>query len=681
MRHHIYGSVAASAIIAVLRDTGPPVVGYRYIRIDILTTQGGSNAVIEEIAVKAIAGGPDIVTGSETFTSSAGTAANAFDGNTATSCALGASSGWLKIDFGLGNEQQPTQIIFSSSASTAAAALPESVEVYGSNNDSTWTLLFFGSTDAWTGSTAEDRPIPPEDSDLQYVSLQMQFDGIADATGVGPSGALYDESRYRHALYANAGTPCIATGGIGDTATRFGTSLGGATSVGSIYCLPGAEFSFGTGDFTVEGRCQLTATNSPFWSYVLGTNDNSLNGTWGVGYRADTAKFFFNWRTGGSPQFVEFTFPGVGVNFHWAVSRNGDDIRLFIDGVMVAKVSGIAAVSIGETTKNLIIGGTNVATDGWKGYIDQLRITKGLGRYNSDSSFTPLTVAYSRPQLPYATDGIPDFFFSDPKLSGGVFDPNDNHLMWQDTAMTTPVTTDGDPVRVWQSKFSSKFAFVAPDDASRPLWYSGSGFTNPTAYLDFNGSKMMRIDTNDFNFPFPTVLTRWGDVTAGNQALCIPQTASGVDTSCRWMVWRDSPNLFTTRINGALTGGFAVAFGSGVNNMLGLIPQLGLASVNGGFYNLSATTYTVSSYGNLVGPVLGANGNASSKITGKCFGIIMMNKSLTAYEVTLVASWNNPSAAPITVRDASISKASRAVVAKINNPRVFKLARVTVMKV
>lgn len=681
MRHHVYGSVAASAIIAVLRYAGPPVVGYRYIRINILSTQGGSNAVVSEIAIKTVAGGPDVVTGSEIFASSAGTAANAFDNNVATACNLGATSGYLKVDFGLGNEKQPVQIIFSSSASTAAAALPASVEVYGSNNDATYVLLFSGTTDAWTGTTAEDRPIPPDDINLRYVSLQMQFDGVVDSTGVGRDGVFFDDSLYRHQLLANVGTPCLAAGGYGDTLTRFGTSLGGATSVGSFYIKPGNEFNFGTGDFTLEGYAQLAATSAPFWQYLIGTNDNSTNGTWGVGRREDTGKFFFNWRVGGSVAFAEYTFPGVGVNFHWAVSRNGDTIRLFIDGVMRAKVTGVAAVAIGDTTKNIVIGGTNVGSDGWKGFLDQLRITKGLGRYNSDSSFTPSTVAYTRPTLPYVTDGVVEYFFSNPKLSGVVFDPNDNNLMWQDLAMTTPVTTNGDPVRVWKSKFGGVFAFIAPDDASRPLWQSGSGYTNPTAYLDFNGSKMMRMDLNNFAYAKPSVWTRWGDVTAGNQALQHPDSISGADGSSRWMIWRDSPGLFTVRINGALTAGYVTAFGSGVNNMLGLQPYLGLGYVAGNSFALASSSYTVSGFANMVGPVLGANANGTGKITGKCFGVIIMDKELNPFEVNLISTWNNPNAAEGAVRDALLAKESRVTVTKHVSPKLFKLARVAVMKV
>lgn len=681
MRHHVYGSVAASAIIAVLRDTGPPVVGYRYIRIDILTTQGGSNAVISEIAVKTVAGGPDVVTGSETFTSSAGTAANAFDNNVATNCALGATSGWLKIDFGLGNEKQPVQIIFSSSASTAAAALPDNVEVYGSNNDATWVLLFSGSTDAWTGLTAEDRPVPPDDLNLAYTVLQMQFDGTVDTTGTGRGGVFWDESYYRHAIFTQTGTPCIAAGGIGDTATRFGSSLGGATSFGAIGILPGPEFAFGTGDFTIEGRGKLNANNSPFWSAMIGNWDGATNGTWTVGYRVDTGKLFFMYRNAGANTLTEYTFPGLGVDFHWAVSRNGDTIRLFIDGVMVAKTTGHAAVDLNNQTKTLVIGGNTTTSDYWKGYIDQLRVTKGLGRYNSDSSFTPLTVAYTRPTLPYVTDGVVEYFFSNPKLSGVVFDPNDNNLMWQDLAMTTPVTTNGDPVRVWKSKFGGVFAFIAPDDASRPLWQSGSGFTNPTAYLDFNGSKMMRMDINNFAYAKPSVFTRWGDVTAGNQALMLPDSLTGTDFGARWMIWRDSPGLFTVRINGSLTAGYVTGFGSGVNNMLGLVPEIGLGYVNGSSFALAASSYTVSGFGNLAGPVLGANGNGTGKITGKCFGVIIMDRLVDKSEVNLIATWNNPAAAEATIRPASVAKAARATMMKMNKPTIYKVARAVVMKV
>ena len=89
----------------------------------------------------------------------------------------------------------------------------------------------------------------------------------------------------------------------------------------------------------------------------------------------------------------------------------------------------------------------------------------------------------------------------------------------------------------------------------------------------------------------------------------------------------------------------------------------------------------MSGFANMVGPVLGANANGTGKITGKCFGVIIMDKELNPFEVNLISTWNDPNAAEVAVRDALLAKESRVTVTKHVRPKLFKLARVAVMKV
>lgn len=49
-------------------------------------------------------------------------------------------------------------------------------------------------------------------------------------------------------------------------------------------------------------------------------------------------------------------------------------------------------------------------------------------------------------------------------------DPTDNSTMWQDVAKTIPVTTDGDPIAVWEDKSGNNNHFTQSDNARRPTW-------------------------------------------------------------------------------------------------------------------------------------------------------------------------------------------------------------------
>jgi hypothetical protein len=72
-------------------------------------------------------------------------------------------------------------------------------------------------------------------------------------------------------------------------------------------------------------------------------------------------------------------------------------MRLFLDGVMLVKDTGYAAINVGNSAADLVLGGNNAgANDRWRGYLDEVRITKGVGRYDSDAAFEAPTTPYPK---------------------------------------------------------------------------------------------------------------------------------------------------------------------------------------------------------------------------------------------------------------------------------------------
>jgi hypothetical protein len=84
--------------------------------------------------------------------------------------------------------------------------------------------------------------------------------------------------------------------------------------------------------------------------------------------------------------------PGTNIWRHIALVRTGtstNQVTLYIDGINV--VSATSAANI--TANNIIVGGLNWAGSyNMQGYIDELRITKGVARYTGN--FTPQTSAF-----------------------------------------------------------------------------------------------------------------------------------------------------------------------------------------------------------------------------------------------------------------------------------------------
>lgn len=80
---------------------------------------------------------------------------------------------------------------------------------------------------------------------------------------------------------------------------------------------------------------------------------------------------------------------------HIAVTHDGSTIRVFQDGVVTASVN--TSIGIADAITNLTIGGLPSTNEMFKGYIDDVRITKGVARYTAN--FTPSA-------FPFPNNGI-----------------------------------------------------------------------------------------------------------------------------------------------------------------------------------------------------------------------------------------------------------------------------------
>lgn len=146
-----------------------------------------------------------------------------------------------------------------------------------------------------------------------------------------------------------------------------------------------SDLSFASGDYTVEFWIRWTAlpTNQ---AIIFGGPSNSLQ----IYYT--TPSFF-----GMSPNsivvsdklvndfFIQWT-PSLSVWYHFALTRASGSGRLFIDGLQVGTTMTSA---LNYSAQNNLVAGDPALNWYLNGYIDDLRITKGVARYTSN--FTPPT--------------------------------------------------------------------------------------------------------------------------------------------------------------------------------------------------------------------------------------------------------------------------------------------------
>jgi hypothetical protein len=218
------------------------------------------------------------------------------------------------------------------------------------------------------------------------VSLLCHFDQSNGAT------TLVDSS-------SNAQSVLCSSGSSASTAQfEFGTASllvnGGNTAPGGADSL----YEFGSGAFTVEAWAYwdgTSATNFPgivaFWPGFSGTEMWSL--VWNRG--SSPATLAFNWSTDGSSFSNSVATsgaytPAANTWISYACDRSGNTFRLYVNGAVVATQTASDTIFGSPSLGTANIGNWgNSSSENWTGYIDEVRVTKGVARYAG--AYTPAT--------------------------------------------------------------------------------------------------------------------------------------------------------------------------------------------------------------------------------------------------------------------------------------------------
>lgn len=141
----------------------------------------------------------------------------------------------------------------------------------------------------------------------------------------------------------------------------------------------------GSGDFTIEGWVNLSLLGSARGIFSKGTSTTGLS----LAVNA-LNQVVFNYTASsltGTTALMATTW------YHIAVVRSGSatgNVKIFINGTADATSGGAITDNFNQTNAGYI-GADRVGTSPMNGYIDDLRITKGVARYTAN--FTPPTAA------------------------------------------------------------------------------------------------------------------------------------------------------------------------------------------------------------------------------------------------------------------------------------------------
>ncbi len=218
-----------------------------------------------------------------------------------------------------------------------------------------------------------------------------------DSNGLNPRSSSPYTGGYKVHTFTGVAFPdsetapkTVTTNGNAQTSatqSKFGGASAYFDGSGDYLSLANsADWAFGSGDFTID-----------YWFYqdALGTYqthlkffDNTNGRAWMTYTHAQG--LYFQWNNEGEV-FTGPSYVNLGAWNHAAFVRNGNNLKIYLNGV--ARYNNDFNYTINASTEPLLIGYPLNGGNYFNGYIDELRVSKGIARWTED--FTPPTSAYS----------------------------------------------------------------------------------------------------------------------------------------------------------------------------------------------------------------------------------------------------------------------------------------------
>jgi len=218
------------------------------------------------------------------------------------------------------------------------------------------------------------------------VSLLLHFDGASGSTDFVDNSSKLQVVNYEGSTSLN------------NTNYKFGSASAYFNSLGSkVYVANSPDFVFGSADFTIECWVYIVTGQAyariihfgPFWQ-----SNNAFN-LLAIDADYPNKITFARYKLGVSRLCVSTLDIKRDTWYNVAVTRKDGIFRLFINGILESTNSNYVGITIEENTTTTVTVGSAITTSGGEdliGYVDELRITKGIARYVSN--FTVQTESF-----------------------------------------------------------------------------------------------------------------------------------------------------------------------------------------------------------------------------------------------------------------------------------------------
>lgn len=217
----------------------------------------------------------------------------------------------------------------------------------------------------------------PRDANYANVSLLMRADG--------PNGSTFfrDYSPNVFNIVSNNNTQ------ISTARSKFGGSSVFLNGTGNYLSVSNSSaFQLGTGDFSIEFWFYAESLNVTYPT-ILANGNSSFSGgegtfAWYIMVSGSPRKLRMG-TNASNPNISSSTTIDTGTWYHVAITRQSNLARMWVNGIF--QDITVLTSNLNISNNGLLIGrnGWNGPAGYWHGYIDDVRITKGVSRYSQTS--------------------------------------------------------------------------------------------------------------------------------------------------------------------------------------------------------------------------------------------------------------------------------------------------------
>ncbi len=189
---------------------------------------------------------------------------------------------------------------------------------------------------------------------------------------------------------------------ISSTIFKYGTGALSFNGTGGVSAEYNSDLDLAGNDFTIEAWVRLNSylaggTGATIVDRYTSTSRSYYFNIYYSSYQG-SYYLFFGWTTNNSTvlqAYAAIPTPNLSIFSHYSVVRSGSQILFFVDGVNCPLSGQSALGTFYNQPTPLNIGSANTVSgfNALNGYIDDLRITKGVARYTAN--FTPPTTESS----------------------------------------------------------------------------------------------------------------------------------------------------------------------------------------------------------------------------------------------------------------------------------------------